>query len=637
VNASKSGVRNPKPEMPFDVLVVGGGHAGIEAAHASARMGRRTAMLTGSVAAIGRMSCNPAIGGLAKGQLVREVDALGGLMGELADAAGIQFRILNRSRGPAVWGPRAQCDRALYARLALERVLAAERLTVIEGMAEALIEERGRVAGVVTASGERLRAGAVVVTAGTFLNGLMHTGARQTEGGRVGEGSSRGLSNALATAGLKLGRFKTGTPPRLHRDTIDYAACARQEGDDPPVPFSFRTTRLPEHQAPCWLTETNARVHALIRENLHRSPMYSGQIHGIGPRYCPSVEDKVVRFSDKDRHTLFLEPDGWDSEEIYVNGLSTSLPEDVQRAILAEIPALARARMIRPGYAVEYDFVFPEQLSLSLEALDAPGLFLAGQINGTSGYEEAAAQGILAGINAALAVAGDEPFVLDRSEAYAAVLVDDLTKKGLEEPYRLFTSRAEYRLLLGVDTVIPRLMPHGRRLGLIAEKEFASAMRSEDRLRVAEAALRTTTFTPSVATLGDLREHLGLEIAGPTTAFKLLQRNDLSIDKLVSVVPHILGGLDCEERSVLESRVRYEGYVLRERERLERARPFESRAIPADFRYQGLPGLSTEAVEQCTRRRPRTVGEASRIPGVTPAAIAIISAHVARAGASPSA
>jgi tRNA uridine 5-carboxymethylaminomethyl modification enzyme len=637
VNASQSGARKPKAEMRFDVLVIGGGHAGVEAAHAAARMGRRAAMLTGSIAAIGRMPCNPAIGGLAKGQLVREIDALGGLMGALADAAGIQFRILNRSRGPAVWGPRAQCDRALYSRLARERLLGTQRLTVIEGMAEALIEERGRVAGVVTASGERLRAGAVVVTAGTFLNGLMHTGARQTEGGRVGEAPSRGLSSALEAAGLRLGRFKTGTPPRLHRDTIDYAACARQEGDDPPVAFSFRTTRLPERQAPCWLTETNARVHALIRENLHRSPMYSGQIHGIGPRYCPSVEDKVVRFADKDHHTLFLEPDGWDSEEIYVNGLSTSLPEDVQRAILSEIPALSRARMIRPGYAVEYDFVFPDQLSLWLEALDAPGLFLAGQINGTSGYEEAAAQGMLAGINAANAVAGDEPFVLDRSEAYAAVLVDDLTKKGLEEPYRLFTSRAEYRLLLGVDTVIPRLMPHGRRLGLISEEEFASAMQSEDRLRVAETALRTTTFTPSVTTLGELKEHLGVEIASPTTAFKLLQRNDLSVDRLVSVVPHILGELDREERSVLESRVRYEGYVLRERERLDRARPFESRAIPADFLYQGLPGLSTEAVEQCTRRRPRTIGEASRIPGVTPAAIAIISVHVARVGASPSA
>ena len=623
--------------MTVDVLVIGGGHAGIEAAHAAARMGRRTAMLTGSAAAIGRMPCNPAIGGLAKGQLVREIDALGGVMGELADAAGIQFRILNRSRGPAVWGPRAQCDRSRYSRLARERVMRTERLTVIEGMAEALIEEGGRVSGVVTSSGERLNARAVIVTAGTFLNGLMHTGTRQTEGGRVGEAPSRGLSTALSAAGLKLGRFKTGTPPRLHRDTIDYGACVPQEGDDPPVPFSFRTRRLPERQALCWLTETNARVHALIRENLHRSPMYSGQIHGVGPRYCPSVEDKVVRFADKERHTVFLEPDGWDSEEIYVNGLSTSLPEDVQRAILVEIPALSRARMIRPGYAVEYDFVFPDQLSLSLEALEAPGLFLAGQINGTSGYEEAAAQGILAGINAALAAEKEEPFVLERSEAYAGVLVDDLTKKGLEEPYRLFTSRAEYRLLLGVDTAIPRLMPHGRRLGLVPEDDYAAAMRSEERLRAAEEALRRTTFTPSLETIEEFRNRLGFEISTPTTAFKLLRRNDLSVDKAALVIPEILGGLDREERGVLESRIRYEGYILRERERLERALPFESRAIPAGFEYQGLPGLSIEVVEQCTRRRPRTIGEASRIPGVTPAAVAIISAHVARAGGSPSA
>ena len=623
--------------MTYDVLVIGGGHAGIEAAHAAARMGRRTALLTGSLEAIGRMSCNPAIGGLAKGQLVREIDALGGVMGELADGAGIQFRILNRSRGPAVWGPRAQCDRASYARLARARMERTEGLTLLEGMAEALIEEGGRVAGVVTGDGERLRARAVVVTAGTFLNGLMHTGEHRTEGGRVGEAAARGLSAALAAAGLRLGRFKTGTPPRLHRDTIDYAACVPQEGDDPPVPFSFRTARLPERQALCWQTATNPRVHALIRENLHRSPMYSGQIRGIGPRYCPSVEDKVVRFSDKQGHTLFLEPDGWDSEEIYVNGLSTSLPEEVQRAILREIPALAAARMIRPGYAVEYDFVFPDQLALTLEALEAPGLFLAGQLNGTSGYEEAAAQGMIAGVNAALSVAGEAPFVLDRSEAYAAVLVDDLTKKGLEEPYRLFTSRAEYRLLLGVDTVLPRLLPHGRRLGLISEPEYSAAMRSEERLRKAEDALRARSFTPNLATRELFLENLGFEPETVVTAFKLLQRKDLSIDRLALVDPDLVSGLDREQRSILETRIRYEGYILRERERLERLKPFETRAIPEGFRYSGLPGLSVEVVEQCSRRRPRTVGEAARIPGVTPAAIAIISAHVARGGGSSSA
>jgi tRNA uridine 5-carboxymethylaminomethyl modification enzyme len=613
----------------FEVLVIGGGHAGIEAAHASARMGRRTALLTSNVAAIGRMSCNPAIGGLAKGQLVREIDALGGVMGGLADAAGIQFRILNRSRGPAVWGPRAQCDRALYAEGARERLRSTENLTILEGMAEDLVERAGRVCGAVIARGDRIDAGAVVVTTGTFLNGLMHTGSRQTEGGRVGEAAAKGLSGTLSRLGLRLARFKTGTPPRIHRDSIDYALCAPQEGDDPPVPFSFRTERLPKRQARCWLTATNTRVHDLIRANLHRSPMYSGQIHGVGPRYCPSVEDKVVKFPDKSQHTIFLEPDGWDSEEIYINGLSTSLPEEVQRAILGEIRGLSMARMIRPGYAVEYDFVHPEQLGLSLEALAVPGLFLAGQINGTSGYEEAAAQGLCAGINAARSVRLQTPFILERSEAYTAVMIDDLTKKGLEEPYRLFTSRAEYRLLLGVDTVLPRLAPHGRRLGLLTEEEYAAAMRGEERLKTAERELRNRVLNPSREVVGWLEESLGICIDKPTSVYKLLQRNDLEPEKVFGLAPEILSGLSRDDRSVLLTRVRYEGYIRHELERLERLRPLESRRIPEGFVYAGIPGLSREVVEKCARHRPGTVGEASRIPGVTPAAVAIISAHVA--------
>ena len=620
--------------MRFDVLVIGGGHAGIEAAHAAARMGRQTALLTGSLSAIGRMSCNPAIGGLAKGQLVREIDALGGVMGVLADAAGIQFRILNRSRGPAVWGPRAQCDRGLYARKARERLAATENLTLVEGMAEALVDEAGRVSGAVMSDGTRIHAASVVVTTGTFLNGLMHTGKRQTPGGRVGEEAARGLSASLARLGLKLGRFKTGTPPRVHRDSVDYAACAPQTGDDPPVPFSFRTQKLPERQARCWLTATNPRVHALIREHLHESPMYSGQIHGIGPRYCPSVEDKVVKFADKSSHTIFLEPDGWDSEEIYINGLSTSLPEEVQRAILAEIPGLSSAKMIRPGYAVEYDFVFPEQLSSRLAPRDVPGLFLAGQINGTSGYEEAAAQGILAGINAALAVEGEDPFVLERHEAYAGVMVDDLTQRGVEEPYRLFTSRAEYRLLLGVDTVLPRLLPHGRRYGLIDENEFATAMASEERLRKAEQDLEARVFNPTAENRALLLESIGIEPDSPVTARKLLQRNDLESTAIWALIADVAAALSREEKAILQTRVRYEGYIRRERERLERLKPFESRAIPGDFDYAGIPGLSREAVEKCSTRKPRTVGEASRIPGMTPAAVAIISAHVARSGGS---
>ncbi len=622
--------------MKFDVLVVGAGHAGIEAAHAAAGMGLSTALLSGDLTAIGRMSCNPAIGGLAKGQLVREVDALGGVMGLLADRAGIQFKILNRSRGPAVWGPRAQCDKALYSRLAGETLRRTANLRLLEGMADDFLVENGRVVGIVTDSGERLLASSVVVTTGTFLRGLMHTGERRTPGGRVGEAAAVGLSSALERLGLRLGRFKTGTPPRVRRDTVDYSRCEPQHGDDPPVPFSFRTEKLPARQALCWLTATNERVHDLVRANLDRSPMYSGSIVGIGPRYCPSLEDKVVKFADKPRHSLFLEPEGWDAPEIYINGLSTSLPEDVQRRILREVPGLERAEMIRPGYAVEYDFSYPDQLRASLETIDVPGLFLAGQINGTSGYEEAAAQGILAGINAALSARGCEPFVLDRSEAYAAVMVDDLTSKGIEEPYRLFSSRAEYRLLLGVDSVLPRLLPHALGLGLVTPEDYSRAMRSEERLRQAEVDLAAVRVRPDRATRAEIQRVAGVQIGEATDLRKLLKRNDLSVNDIASLAPDIFIPLSREERAILESRVRYEGYIRRENDRLAKLKPLESRRIPDALDYAAIPGISREVAERCARRRPRTVGEAGRIPGVTPAAIAIICAHVGR-GRTPSA
>jgi tRNA uridine 5-carboxymethylaminomethyl modification enzyme len=613
----------------FDVVVIGAGHAGCEASSASARLGARTALVTINLDLIGQMSCNPAIGGIAKGHLVREIDALGGIMGRVIDRTGIQFRLLNRSRGPAVQSPRAQADRSLY-RAEMRRVLeATPNLHLRQGMVVDLIIKDGQIFGVELQDTRKIRAKAVIIATGTFLNGLIHTGKRTYTAGRAGEPASIDLAENLKKLGLNVGRLKTGTPPRLDGRTIDWDAFEPQPADEQPIPFSFSTDKIEQPQITCYIGYTNDDIHNKIRKNLHESPLYSGKIKGIGPRYCPSIEDKVVKFAEKNRHQLFLEPEGHHTNEVYLNGFSTSLPSDLQQELIRLIPGFEKTQIIRPGYAIEYDFVDPRELTPAMQTVQIKGLFLAGQINGTTGYEEAACQGLMTGINAALFVHGKEPFRLSREESYIGVLIEDLITQGVDEPYRIFTSRAENRLSLRYDNADSRLSPYGRKIGLVGDSEWERFNQRRDNIALLRNTLDNTRIKHSDIVYSSLSQMLSTDLGGSITLSQLALRQNVNSDLIWKLLPNdVRNSTNLNDLKSALADSLYSGYIISQRNLHERLFHHDKLRVPSNFDFRSISGLSHEMVERFERAKPLTFGQARRIPGITPSALSILLVHL---------